>query len=48
MPETKSLGLTHEAFESFLATRVEPSWLTEQRRSAWTFELDLRPWVEKW
>ena len=23
-------------------------WLHTQRRSAWTFELDLRPWVEKW
>ena len=23
-------------------------WLHRQRRSAWTFELDLRPWVEKW
>ena len=23
-------------------------WLHNQRRSAWTFELDLRPWVEKW
>jgi NAD(P)-dependent dehydrogenase (short-subunit alcohol dehydrogenase family) len=23
-------------------------WLHHQRRSAWTFELDLRPWVEKW
>ena len=23
-------------------------WLHWQGRSAWTFELDLRPWVEKW
>jgi NAD(P)-dependent dehydrogenase (short-subunit alcohol dehydrogenase family) len=23
-------------------------WLHGQRRSAWTFELDLRPWSEKW
>jgi NAD(P)-dependent dehydrogenase (short-subunit alcohol dehydrogenase family) len=23
-------------------------WLHQQRRSAWTFELDLRPWVEIW
>ena len=23
-------------------------WLHEQPRSAWTFELDLRPWVEPW
>ncbi len=23
-------------------------WLHQQRRSAWTFELDLRPWTEPW
>lgn len=23
-------------------------WLHKQQRSAWTFELDLRPWKEKW
>ncbi|MFM2187170.1 MAG: SDR family oxidoreductase [Burkholderiaceae bacterium] len=23
-------------------------WLHQQPRDAWTFELDLRPWVEKW
>ena len=23
-------------------------WLHRQARSAWTFELDLRPWAEKW
>jgi NADP-dependent 3-hydroxy acid dehydrogenase YdfG len=23
-------------------------WLHSQPRDAWTFELDLRPWVEKW
>ena len=23
-------------------------WLHQQRRSAWTFELDLRPWSEPW
>ncbi len=23
-------------------------WLHQQGRSAWTFELDLRPWAEKW
>jgi NAD(P)-dependent dehydrogenase (short-subunit alcohol dehydrogenase family) len=23
-------------------------WLHRQPRDAWTFELDLRPWVEKW
>jgi hypothetical protein len=22
--------------------------LHQQKRSAWTFETDLRPWVEKW
>ena len=28
-------GFTLEAFESFLAARSEPAWLTELRRSAW-------------
>jgi NAD(P)-dependent dehydrogenase (short-subunit alcohol dehydrogenase family) len=23
-------------------------WLHQQPRDAWTFELDLRPWIEKW
>jgi NAD(P)-dependent dehydrogenase (short-subunit alcohol dehydrogenase family) len=23
-------------------------WLTKQGRSAWTFEMDLRPWAETW
>lgn len=23
-------------------------WLHRQKRSAWTFEMDLRPWTEKW
>jgi hypothetical protein len=23
-------------------------WLHHQGRSGWTFELDLRPWTEKW
>ena len=23
-------------------------WLHNQQRSAWTFELDLRPWKENW
>jgi NAD(P)-dependent dehydrogenase (short-subunit alcohol dehydrogenase family) len=23
-------------------------WLTRQKRSAWTFEMDLRPWAETW
>ena len=23
-------------------------WLHRQHRSAWTFELDLRPWKESW
>jgi len=23
-------------------------WLWKQPRSAWTHELDLRPWKEKW
>mmetsp|Transcript_6922 Transcript_6922/g.8616 ORF Transcript_6922/g.8616 Transcript_6922/m.8616 type:complete len:135 (-) Transcript_6922:159-563(-) len=23
-------------------------WLWRQKRSAWTFEMDLRPWCERW
>jgi hypothetical protein len=23
-------------------------WLHSQPRDAWSFEIDLRPWVEKW
>jgi hypothetical protein len=23
-------------------------WLHNQKRSAWTFEMDLRPWKETW
>ena len=23
-------------------------WLYRQKRSAWTFEMDLRPWAETW
>jgi hypothetical protein len=23
-------------------------WLYHQKRSAWTFEMDLRPWAETW
>lgn len=29
-------GFTTEAFQAFLASRREPTWLTEQRREAWT------------
>src|SRR2546423_1598015 len=29
-------GFTAEAFETFLASRHEPTWLSEQRREAWT------------
>jgi Fe-S cluster assembly protein SufD len=35
MNETAST-ITQDAFQSFLATRVEPSWLTDQRHNAWT------------
>ena len=35
MTTTLAAGITHEAFESFLASRSEPHWLTGLRRSAW-------------
>lgn len=30
-----SLGFTNDTFEAFLASRREPSWLTDQRRQHW-------------
>src|SRR5436190_20388172 len=37
MPNTLSAtGFTPAAFDAFLSSRNEPSWLTEIRRSAWT------------
>ncbi len=36
MPNTLAAsGFTQAAFESFLATRDEPGWLTDMRRTAW-------------
>jgi Fe-S cluster assembly protein SufD len=34
-------GFTQEAFETFLATRDEPAWLTDMRRAAWQRFQDL-------
>lgn len=33
--ESRSLAFDLDGFEQFLASRSEPSWLTESRRSAW-------------
>jgi NAD(P)-dependent dehydrogenase (short-subunit alcohol dehydrogenase family) len=49
-------GLMPDAAERFSREEIlDPQeiarnyvWLHEQRRSAWTFELDLRPWSESW
>jgi len=40
MPTTlKTTGFTQEAFDSFLASRDEPAWLSDARRAAWqTFQ----------
>ena len=35
MNETIATTITQDAFESFLASRLEPSWLTDLRRNAW-------------
>jgi len=35
MTETNVAGLTQEAFEAFLSSRLEPRWLTDLRRNAW-------------
>lgn len=35
MLQTTSTGLSQDAFEAFLASRLEPPWLTELRRNAW-------------
>ena len=43
MTETISAGLSQEAFETFLASRLEPRWLTDLRRNAWKAFQDL-PW----
>ena len=33
--QTLTTGFTQEAFDQLLASRDEPSWLTDQRRAAW-------------
>src|SRR5208283_799107 len=39
MTETNLAGPTQEAFEAFLASRLEPRWLTDLRQNAWkTFQ----------
>jgi len=35
MTKTVATGLRQEAFEAFLAARLEPRWLTDLRRNAW-------------
>ena len=35
MTEATASGLTQEAFETFLSSRLEPRWLTDLRRNAW-------------
>ena len=39
----------------YVPTKLNPAdiaknylWLHEQPRNAWTHEMDLRPWIEKW
>ena len=34
-------GITQEAFETFLSSRLEPRWLTDLRRNAWKAFQDL-------
>ncbi|WP_339770783.1 SDR family oxidoreductase [uncultured Paraglaciecola sp.] len=55
--DTQWIRENHPDFESLNAQEgiVKPNELAqnyvmlyEQPRSAWTFELDIRPWVEKW
>ncbi len=42
MPKTLTAsGFSQEAFDSFLATRDEPGWLTDLRRTAWRRFLEL-------
>lgn len=35
MPATAQLGFSQDAFDAFLQSRIEPDWLTDQRREAW-------------
>jgi len=41
MTNTVTSGITQEAFETFLASRLEPRWLTDLRRNAWKAFQDL-------
>ena len=41
MTETIATGITQEAFEAFLSSRLEPRWLTDLRRNAWKAFQDL-------
>jgi Fe-S cluster assembly protein SufD len=41
MTEAIATGLLQAAFESFLASRLEPRWLTDLRRTAWKEFLEL-------
>ena len=41
MTEATAPGLTQEAFETFLSSRLEPRWLTDLRRNAWKAFQDL-------
>ena len=50
MPTTRAF-MANAPKESFLSPDAIAEsywWLTQQDRSAWTFELDLRPFGEKW
>ena len=56
MNETIASNITQDAFESFLASRVEPTWLTDLRQSAWKafrelpmpHDLPAGPRLEEW
>ena len=41
MSDATATGLTQEAFEAFLSSRLEPRWLTDMRRCAWKAFQDL-------
>src|SRR5208283_807099 len=41
MTEATATGVTQEAFEAFLISRLEPRWLTDLRRHSWKAFQDL-------
>jgi Fe-S cluster assembly protein SufD len=45
MTEATATGITQEAFEAFLSSRLEPRWLSDLRRNAWQAFQDL-PWPQ--